>query len=59
MEDARITKDDQERKTLYLDFQKFLVEDAPSTFLYYPYKYEVIYKNIEQLYAKLPKISLF
>ena len=59
LEDARITKDDQERKTLYLDFQKFLVEDAPSTFLYYPYKYEVIYKNIEQLYAKLPKISLF
>jgi len=55
LEDARSTTDEQKRKELYADFQRFLVEDAPATFLYYPYKYKITYKNIENLIAKLPQ----
>lgn len=54
LEDARSTQDEQERKNLYFDFQRFLVEDAPATFLYYPYTYQLIYKNVQPLYNKLP-----
>lgn len=55
LEDGRTVKDDTERKNLYLDFQKDLVEDTPATFLYNPYKYQIVYKNIKSLYDKLPK----
>lgn len=55
LEDARSTKDEDTRKTLYFDFQRFLVDDAPAAFLYYPYKYQVTYKNIQPQVAKLPK----
>ncbi len=55
LEDARTTLDEQKRKELYADFQKFIVEDAPVTFLYHPYEYQVVYKNIKPLLAKLPK----
>jgi len=55
LEDARSTQDESIRRELRLDFQKFLVEDAPVTFLYFPYKYQITYKNIEPLIAKLPK----
>ncbi|MEX2028417.1 MAG: hypothetical protein WD988_02855, partial [Candidatus Curtissbacteria bacterium] len=55
LEDARSTEDEDTRKTLYFDFQRFLVDDAPAAFLYYPYKYQVTYKNIQPLIAKLPK----
>lgn len=55
LEDARVTQNEDERKTLYEDFQRFLVDDAPATFLYNPYKYKVNYKNIDKLLVKLPK----
>jgi len=54
LEDARSTKDEGQRKDSYFDFQKFLVEDEPATFLYHPYTYQVIYKNVQPLYNKLP-----
>lgn len=54
LEDARSTQDEEQRKNFYYDFQKFLVEDAPATFLYYPYTYQVIYKNVQPMYNKLP-----
>lgn len=57
LEDARTVQNEDERKTLYHDFQKFLVEDAPATFLYYPYKYTISYKNIQHLLDKLPKTN--
>ena len=56
LEDARVTQKEDERKALYFDFQKFLVEDEPATFLYNPYKYEVSYKNISKLLSKLPPL---
>ncbi len=55
LEDGRSTEDEDARKNLYFDFQRFLVDDAPAAFLYYPYKYQVTYKNIKPLIAKLPK----
>lgn len=55
LEDARSTQEEDKRKELYYDFQKFLVEDAPAAFLYYPYTYEISYKNIQSLLSKLPK----
>lgn len=55
LEDARTTQDEAKRKELYSDFQRFLVEDAPATFLYYPYKYQITYKNVMPILAKLPK----
>jgi len=55
LEDARITKEEDKRKDLYFEFQKVLVDDAPATFLYYPYKYRVVYKNIKPLLSKLPE----
>jgi len=57
LEDARISLDEVKRKELYLDFQKFIVEDAPATFLYHPYKYKVTYKNIKHLINKTEKPS--
>lgn len=36
LEDGRKIIDFEERRQKYLDFQKFLVEDNPATFLYYP-----------------------
>ncbi|MDO8487022.1 MAG: ABC transporter substrate-binding protein [Candidatus Curtissbacteria bacterium] len=55
LEDARSTENEDDRKNLYFDFQRFLVDDAPAAFLYHPYKYQVTYKNILPLIAKLPK----
>lgn len=55
LEDARATQDEKQRQNLYGDFQRFLVEDVPAAFLYHPYKYELSYKNIKNLLAKLPK----
>jgi len=54
LEDARSTSDETKRKELYFDFQKSLMEDLPAAFLYHPYKYNVVYKNIESLLKKLP-----
>jgi peptide/nickel transport system substrate-binding protein len=36
LEDGRSEIDTEARKKIYLDFQRFLVEDAPAAFLYYP-----------------------
>lgn len=36
LEDGRSEIDINIRKKIYLDFQRFLVEDAPAAFLYYP-----------------------
>ncbi|OGD83039.1 hypothetical protein A3A54_00465 [Candidatus Curtissbacteria bacterium RIFCSPLOWO2_01_FULL_39_62] len=54
LEDGRMTSDEERRKELYFDFQKSLTEDLPAIFLYHPYKYNVVYKNIEHLLEKLP-----
>lgn len=44
LEDGRKTVNVVERKSLYADFQRFLLEDAPASFLYFPYEYDIIRK---------------
>lgn len=44
LEDGRKTVDVSQRKTIYADFQKYLMEDAPAVFLYYPDEYTVTRK---------------
>lgn len=56
LEDGRTTSDEAKRKEHYFDFQRFLVEDAPAAFLYHPYKYRLIYKNVKHLVDKLPNL---
>ena len=41
LEDGRQIQDIEERKTIYGDFQRRLVEDAPAIFLYYPKTYTI------------------
>jgi peptide/nickel transport system substrate-binding protein len=41
LEDGRQTTDINQRKKIYADFQKYLLDDAPATFLYFPYEYDV------------------
>ncbi len=41
LEDGRLVLDKEERKKIYLDFQRFLLEDAPTIFLYHPISYTV------------------
>lgn len=41
LEDGRTEIDIQARKQTYFDFQRFLVEDSPAVFLYYPTTYTV------------------
>ena len=41
LEDGRVELDLEERRKIYLDFQRFLVEDAPAAFLYYPEYYNI------------------
>jgi peptide/nickel transport system substrate-binding protein len=41
LEDGRQIQDLEERKTIYGDFQRRLVEDAPAVFLYYPKTYTI------------------
>lgn len=41
LEDGRKTLDQQERKRIYLDFQRFLAEDSPVVFLYHPISYSI------------------
>jgi peptide/nickel transport system substrate-binding protein len=41
LEDGRSTLDRDERITLYSDFQKYLLDDVPASFLYYPYTYTI------------------
>lgn len=39
LEDGRTTYDKSQRKQIYDDFQKYLVDDMPAAFLYFPYTY--------------------
>lgn len=41
LEDGRSQINIEDRKKTYFDFQKYLVEDAPSAFLYYPNTYTI------------------
>jgi len=41
LEDGRTELDQELRKKYYLDFQRFLVEDSPAIFLYYPTSYTI------------------
>lgn len=41
LEDGRKTVSKEERKQIYLDFQKYLIDDAPASFLFFPYEYTI------------------
>ncbi|OGM29819.1 hypothetical protein A2801_00250 [Candidatus Woesebacteria bacterium RIFCSPHIGHO2_01_FULL_41_10] len=41
LEDGRLELDQNERKKIYLDFQRFLLEDAPAIFLFHPVTYSL------------------
>jgi len=41
LEDGRKELDQEKRKAFYADFQKFLVEETPAVFLYYPTVYNL------------------
>lgn len=41
LEEGRKTHKQEERKEIYLDFQKTIVEDLPAIFLYYPTSYNI------------------
>lgn len=44
LEDGRRTLNQDDRKKIYLDFQRFLVEDCPVIFLYHPVTYTITKK---------------
>lgn len=44
LEDGRTELDQEARKKIYLDFQRFLVEEVPAIFLYHPTFYKVTRK---------------
>lgn len=41
LEDGRTELDQETRRKIYLDFQRFLVEDSPAIFLYHPISYTI------------------
>ena len=41
LEDGRKTVNVDERKKIYADFQKYLLDDSPASFIMFPYNYEV------------------
>lgn len=41
LEDGRAISDVEKRKSIYSDFQKYLTDDAPASFLYFPTVYSV------------------
>ncbi len=41
LEDGRISLEFEERRKVYLDFQRFLLEDVPAAFLYHPSAYTI------------------
>lgn len=41
LEDGRVELNVEERKKIYLDFQRFIVEDSPAAFLYHPTTYTI------------------
>lgn len=44
LEDGRTVVDFEQRKAIYLDFQRFLIEDCPAAFLYHPNFYTITNK---------------
>lgn len=44
LEEGRQTTDIEKRKAIYADFQKFILDDVPASFLYFPYEYDVMRK---------------
>jgi peptide/nickel transport system substrate-binding protein len=44
LEDGRTVIELEERRKVYLDFQRFLMEDLPAVFLYHPISYSIIRK---------------
>ena len=42
LEDGRKTLDQEKRKQIYFDFQRYLLEDLPVIFLHFPTYYEII-----------------
>ncbi|RJQ26161.1 ABC transporter substrate-binding protein [Candidatus Parcubacteria bacterium] len=44
LEDGRSISDINKRVDIYADFQKYLIDDVPASFLYFPYEYN-IYKK--------------
>lgn len=44
LEDGRVETDINKRIRIYADFQKYLVDDVPASFLYFPYSYSVTRK---------------
>lgn len=41
LEDGRVETNVEERQQIYADFQKYLLDDAPASFLYFPYVYTI------------------
>ncbi len=41
LEDGRNTSAIEDRKKIYLDFQKNIIDDPPAVFIYYPYVYTI------------------
>lgn len=41
LEDGRQTYNQKDRKKIYDDFQKYLIDDMPAIFLYFPYNYNL------------------
>jgi len=41
LEDGRTELDQETRKKIYIDFQRFLIEDSPAIFLYHPTFYTI------------------
>ncbi|MGE5042111.1 MAG: ABC transporter substrate-binding protein [Candidatus Levyibacteriota bacterium] len=44
LEEGRQTVDEQKRVQIYADVQKYLLDDSPTAFLYFPYSYTVVRK---------------
>ncbi len=44
LEDGRNTIDQNARKAIYADFQRFLTDDVPASFLYFPVEYDIARK---------------
>lgn len=44
LEDGRKIVDIQQRQKIYFDFQKYLLDESPASFLYYPYEYNLTRK---------------
>ncbi len=46
LEDARTETDQQKRKVMYFEFQRYLVEDVPAIFFYYVPQYQILRRGL-------------